>query len=142
LRLFKPILERVAELQAEANKRIEDKLDLSRETIGKRLRIASRMAERQENPAALAQCELGMARVFHSNITQDDTTNIDFTKARSMQDIGRKLLQSVGFAAPDDDSIKAAIEANNIFVDALQTIHSRAARTLDAAPMLTESASN
>src|SRR5262245_3692731 len=71
LKKDQPILQRVKELQAEANKRIEDKLDLSRETIGKRLRIASKMAERQENPAALAQCELGMAKVFHSNITQD-----------------------------------------------------------------------
>jgi hypothetical protein len=32
-----------------------------------------------------------------------------------MQYIGRKLLQSVGFASPDDHSIKAAIEANDAF---------------------------
>jgi hypothetical protein len=41
-------------------------------------------------------------------------------KRHSMQDIGRKLLQSVGFAAPDDASIAAAIKANDAFVERLE----------------------
>ncbi len=43
-----------------------------------------------------------------------------------MQDIGRKLLQSVGFASPDDASIQAAIEANDAFVERLEAIRDRA----------------
>jgi hypothetical protein len=43
-----------------------------------------------------------------------------------MQDIGRKLLQSVGFAAPDDASIVAAIEANDAFVARLEAIRDAA----------------
>jgi len=39
-----------------------------------------------------------------------------------MQDIGRKLLQSVGFASPDDVSIQAAIEANDAFIARLEAI--------------------
>jgi len=39
-----------------------------------------------------------------------------------MQDIGPKLLQSVGFASPDDASIQAAIEANDAFVGRLEAI--------------------
>ena len=37
-----------------------------------------------------------------------------------------KLLQSVGFKEPDDVSIRAAIEANDKFIDDLQAIHQRA----------------
>jgi hypothetical protein len=43
-----------------------------------------------------------------------------------MQDIGRKLLQSVGFASPDDVSVKAAIEANDAFVSRLEQIRDKA----------------
>src|SRR6266480_7981235 len=49
LNRVKPIIERVRELQAEANKRLEPKLDLSRERVGRRLDLASRMAEQQKN---------------------------------------------------------------------------------------------
>jgi len=125
LKKVKPILDRVRELQAEANKRLEPKLDISRETIGKRLRIASKMAEDDRNPAAMATCELGMAKVFHSVPGVDDNPQ-DFSTARNMTDVGRKLLQSVGFASPDDISIRAAIDANDAFIDALQAIHKRA----------------
>src|SRR5262249_32313610 len=82
LKKVKPILDRVRELQAEANKRLEPKLDISRETIGKRLRIAYR------NPAAMATCELGMAKVFH-HVSDNSTAPQDFNSAESMQDIGR-----------------------------------------------------
>jgi hypothetical protein len=36
--------------------------------------------------------------------------------------IGRKLLQSVGFASPDDASISLAIEANDAFIARLKAI--------------------
>jgi len=49
-----------------------------------------------------------------------------------MTDIGRKLLQSVGFASPDDHSIQAAVEANDTFIDRLKAISEAAqGRTLD-----------
>jgi hypothetical protein len=37
-----------------------------------------------------------------------------------MKDIGRKLLQSIGLASPDDVSIQAAIEANDAFIASLR----------------------
>src|SRR5262245_253186 len=73
-RLFKkvqPLSERIKELQAEANKRLEPELDLTRETVGKRLRLASRMAEEQKNPAAIVTSELGLAKVFGLDVAQD-----------------------------------------------------------------------
>jgi hypothetical protein len=51
---------------------------------------------------------------------------IDFAQANSMQDIGRKLLQSVGFNEPDDVSIQAAIEANDTLIATLEAIRDAA----------------
>jgi hypothetical protein len=48
-----------------------------------------------------------------------------------MQDIGRKLLQSVGFREPDDVSIAAAIEANDAFIERLEAIRDKAGQTID-----------
>jgi hypothetical protein len=50
-------------------------------------------------------------------------------RSRALQDVGRKLLQSVGFAEPDDVSIRQAIALNDKFIDDLQAIHQRAQQT-------------
>jgi hypothetical protein len=39
---------------------------------------------------------------------------------------GRKLLQSIGFASPDDVSIRSAVEANDQFIARLEAIHRQA----------------
>jgi hypothetical protein len=65
LRKVKPIIDRVRELQAEATKRLQPKLDLSRERIGRRLDLASQLAENQGNAQAIVASELGIAKVFH-----------------------------------------------------------------------------
>jgi hypothetical protein len=119
------VWERIGELQAEANKRLEPKIDLSRERIGRRLHLASQMAEQDRNPNGITAAELGIAKVFHP-IDAPDPNHIDFNSAQSMQDIGRKLLQSIGFKEPDDASIREAIELNDTFIDGLQAIHQRA----------------
>jgi hypothetical protein len=43
-----------------------------------------------------------------------------------MHEIGERLLQSVGFASPDDVSIQAAIEANDVFIARLEAIRDAA----------------
>ena len=83
------------------------------------------MAEQQQNPAAIVNSELGIAKVFHRIDTPQDTQQ-DFNSAKSMTDIGRKLLQAVGFKEPDDVSIAAAIEANNAFIAQLEAIRQQA----------------
>src|SRR5215470_2119945 len=119
------VWERIGELQAEANKRLEPKIDLSRERIGRRLHLASQMAEQDRNPNGITAAELGIAKVFHRLDTQDDNPT-DFTTAKTMHDVGCKLLQSVGFKEPDDVSIQAAIEANDAFIARLEAIRDRA----------------
>jgi len=48
---------------------------------------------------------------------------IDFNEAKNMREIGVKLLQSIGFREPDEDSIQLAIQANNDFIMTLKRIH-------------------
>src|SRR5262249_31259353 len=112
LRKVKPILERVRELQAEANKRLQPKLDLSRERIGRDLDQASRIAAEQKNASAMVASALGIAKVFHS-VPNENEERFNFKSATSMHDIGRKLLMTVGMENPDDASIALAVEAND-----------------------------
>jgi hypothetical protein len=86
LRRVKPIADRVRELQAEANARLQPKLDLSRERVGKRLDLASRIAEEDRNATAIINSELGIAKVFH-RIEEQEPNKIDFQSANSMKEI-------------------------------------------------------
>ena len=80
--------------------------------------------------AAAVSAILGKAKIL--NIIDAPKPNTDFATANSMQDIGRKLLQSVGFSAPDDASVQAAIEANDAFVAKLEAIrHAAQGLTID-----------
>src|SRR5262245_1656358 len=122
LRRVKPILERVRELQAEANARLQPNIDLSRERIGRRLDKASRIAEEQGNASAMATSELGIAKVFGLAKAGEGYNPIDPSNAESMSDIGRLLLQSVGATSPSQAAINLAVEANNAFVERLEQI--------------------
>jgi hypothetical protein len=64
--------------------------------------------------------------VFGHFNTSPDHDSTDFASAKSMTDIGRKLLQSVGFKEPDDVSIKEAIAANDEFIKELERIRNAA----------------
>ena len=125
------IFDRVQELQQEHYKRVNKKIDLSKERVGRRLDLASTLAEQDRNVQGIVASELGIAKVFHRFDTQNDD-QLDFKSARSMQDIGRKLMQSVGVREPSDDDIQAAIEANDAFIARLEAIRDAAQRlTLD-----------
>ena len=131
LRRAKPILDRVRELQAEANKRLEPKLDLSRERIGRNLDYASALAKQQGNAQAIVASELGIAKVFH-RLDASDAKPTDFNAATSMQDIGKRLLESIGFREPDPFSIAEAVRLNNLFIEQLEAIRDAAGQLIDA----------
>jgi len=114
--------ERVKELQAEALARIERKLDVSRERVGKRLDMASRLAEQQGNPANIVAAEAQLAKVFGLHKATDQYNPVDFNSAKSMDEIGRLLLQTVGATSPSQAQINLAVEANNLFVARLEQI--------------------
>ena len=62
LRKVKPVVDRIRELQEQALARIDRKLDISRERIGRRLDLASRMAESGNDPGTIVSSELGLAK--------------------------------------------------------------------------------
>jgi hypothetical protein len=129
-RLMLTIANRVRELQEESNKRLQTKVDLSRERVGRRLDLASRMAEEQKNPQGIVASELGIAKVFHEQHNREAKPQ-ELNPSDSTKDIGRKLLQSMGLREPDDVSIQAAVEANDLFVSTLEDICLKAQATIN-----------
>jgi len=119
---------RIAELLHEAQNKVTTKRAYDIETISERMALASRIAEEDRNPSALYGAEKAIAEVRGIIVKNGNPNpnNIDFATANSMQEIGRKLLQSVGFREPDDVSIKEAIEANDEFIKELKRIRNAA----------------
>jgi hypothetical protein len=125
------VSERIHELQAEQLARITPKLDLSKERIGRRLDLASTIAEQERNAANIVAAETAIAKIFHAIRDETDTPQ-DFKSAKNMHDIGRRLLMSCGLREPDDASVALAVEANDTFVDRLHEICRQAQSTLEA----------
>ena len=116
---------RIAELLYEAQQQATKKRAFDIETISERMALASRIAEEDRNPSALYGAEKAIAEV-RGIIVKNGNPNpnkIDFNSAQSLQEIGRKLLQSVGFSEPDDVSVARAVELNDTFIDGLQQIY-------------------
>jgi hypothetical protein len=120
-RLLSRVIQRVRELQQiGAQNAVETVEKMARE-----LNEIQYEARADKAHAAAVSAVLGKARLL--NMMPDEAPKpIDFAKANSMQDIGCKLLQSVGFASPDNLSIAAAIEANDAFVARLEEIRRKA----------------
>ena len=76
---------------------------------------------RTRNPARYCQIS---AQLIAANEPDD---GLDFKSAKTMQDIGLKLLKSVGMpdAAITDELVQAAIDANNAFIAQLEAIRDR-----------------
>ena len=117
------IFDRVRELQEQA-------AELTKETADKcvqELNELRRDAHHNKAYGAAVAAVMGKVKILNLIVDQHQFRGeIDFSQASSMEDVGRKLLQSVGFKEPDDVSIQAAIEANDAFIDDLQAIHQRA----------------
>ena len=123
------IFDRVKELQQEA-------AELTKETAEKCVQELNQLrkdAHSNKAYGAAVAAVMGKVKILNLIVDQHEFRGkVDFSQARSMEDIGRKLLQSVGFEEPDNVSIQAAIVLNDKFIDALQAIHQRAQqRTLE-----------
>ena len=113
------IFDRVKELQQEAAERTQE----TAEKCVQEHNQLRRDAHSDKAYGAAVAAVMGKAKILNLIVDQPPNTSVDFTTANSMQDIGRKLLQSIAFASPDDASIQAAIEANDAFIDRLKAIH-------------------
>ena len=126
-RIVQPIRERIQELQEEQKAKLELKDRFTRETLAKRMALASKIAEEDRNPTAIATSEMGIAKLYGLITDKVESTNkADFASAQSMDELGKRLLQTVGFASPDAGSIREAIEANDVFVAELERIRDAA----------------
>ena len=127
-RLLSRVIQRVRELQAQAAERTQE----TAEKCVQELNQLRRDAHSDKAYGAAVAAVMGKAKILNLSGDQPPNTSVDFSSAKSMQDVGRKLMQSVGFASPDEVSIQAAIELNDKFIDDLQAIHQRAhALTID-----------
>ena len=117
------IAERVRELQEQAAERAGESADKCIQELNQLRKDAH--SDKAYGPAVAAV--MGKAKILNLVVDQHAlVTEQDFSTANSMHEIGKRLLQSIGFSEPDDVSIQAAIELNNNFVDGLQAIHQRA----------------
>ena len=117
------ILERVHELQAQA---AEDTKETAEKCVQELNQLRKDAHSNKAYSAAVAAV-MGKVKILNLIVDQHDFRGtVDFSQASSMEDIGRKLLQSIGFKEPDDASIREAIELNDTFIDGLQAIHQRA----------------
>jgi Terminase small subunit len=121
-RLLSRVIQRVRELQAQAAERTQE----TAEKCVQELNQLRRDAHADKAYGAAVAAVMGKAKILNLRVDEPPNTSVDFSSAKSMQDVGRKLLQSVGFASPDDASIQAAIEANDAFIDRLQAIRDAA----------------
>jgi hypothetical protein len=117
---------------AEAQAKATNKRAYTINEVTDRLALASRIAEEDRIPSALTQAERTIAEVRGLIIKNQNISpnGVNFANAQSMAEIGKMLLQSVGFVAPDDVSIADAVQLNNVFVEGLEAIRRRADATL------------
>jgi hypothetical protein len=116
------IAERIKELQAIAAENAQESADKCVQELNQ----LRRDAHSDKAYGAAVAAVMGKVKILNLIVDQPPNTSVDYNSANSMQDIGRKLLQSVGFSSPDDASIATAIEANNAFVRRLEEISATA----------------
>jgi len=118
-----PVVERIRELQEQALARVDRKLDISRERIGRRLDMASRKAEDDGNTANIIAAETALAKIFGLVKTSSTYDPNDLDNAQSAEHLATLLLQSVGLDPPFTAAeIESAVGANDAFVEALERI--------------------
>src|SRR5215469_16695628 len=117
------ILDRVHELQAKAAEETKE----TAEKCVQELNQLRKDAHSNKAYSAAVAAVMGKAKILNLIVDQHQfRSQIDFSQASSMEDIGRKLLQTVGFNEPDDVSIKEAIAANDEFIKELERIRNAA----------------
>ena len=117
------IAERVRELQEQAAERTGESADKCVQELNQ----LRKDAHSDKAYGAAVAAVMGKAKILNLVVDQHALVPAqDFSTANSMHEIGKRLLQSVGFTEPDDASIQAAIEANDSFIARLETIRDKA----------------
>jgi hypothetical protein len=123
-RLLSRVIHRVRELQAQAAERTQE----TAEKCVQELNQLRRDAHADKAYAAAVSAVMGKAKILNLDTTEPAAT--DFKSARNMNDIGERLLRSVGMREPSPLDVAAAIEANDKFIAELEAIRDRAINTI------------
>jgi hypothetical protein len=118
------ILDRVRELQAEAAQEVKETI----EKCVAELNEDRRDAKAQGQHSAAISAVMGKAKLLGlvTERHEDVTGKPDFSKATSLEDVGIKLLQSVGYAEPSPGDVALALEAHEHMIAQLEAIAERA----------------
>ena len=126
-RLLSRVIHRVRELQAQAAERTQE----TAEKCVQELNQLRRDAHADKAYAAAVSAVMGKAKILNLSVDQPPNTSVDFSSAKSMQDLGERLLKSVGLREPSPLDVAAAIEANDRFIAELEAIAAKAQATLE-----------
>jgi hypothetical protein len=117
------ILDRVRELQAEAAQEVKETID----KCVAELNEDRRDAKAQGQHSAAISAVMGKAKLLGLVTDKhEDVTKPDFSKATSLNDIGLKLLQAVGYSSPSPADVALALEAHGAMIAQLEAIAERA----------------
>jgi hypothetical protein len=118
------ILDRVVELQQAAAEHVKETVDKCVKELNQLKEDAQ--ADKAYGPAVSAV--MGKAKLLGlvTDKHQDVTDRPDFSTATTLNDIGVKLLESVGYASPSPDDVALALEAHAAFTAQLEAIAERA----------------
>src|SRR5437667_4772138 len=115
--------ERIKELQVIAAEQAVESADKCVQELNE----LRRDAHSDKAYGAAVAAVMGKAKILNLMVDQHALVPAqDFSTAKSMHEIGKRLLQSIGFTEPDDASIQDAIEANDSFIARLETIRDSA----------------
>jgi len=118
------ILDRVRELQAEAAQEVKETIDKCVAELNEDRRDAKAKGQH----AAAISAVMGKAKLLGlvTDKHQDMTKHPDFDQATSYDDVGRMLLQSVGYGTPSASDVALALECHRLFTAKLEAIAERA----------------
>jgi hypothetical protein len=116
--------ERIKELQAIAAEHVLESADKCVQELNQLRRDAH--SDKAYGPAVSAV--MGKAKLLGlvTDKHEEVTSKPDFSKATSLEDVGIKLLQSVGYAEPSPADVALALEAQGELVATLEAIAERA----------------
>lgn len=118
------IIARVQELQSEAAQHAKESID----KLVRELNEDRQLARSLDMPSAASAATLGKAKLLGLTVDkhEDVTKRPDFSTATSLNDVGIKLLESVGYASPSASDVALALDAHAAFTAQLEAIAERA----------------
>jgi hypothetical protein len=117
------IFDRVRELQEQAAERAAESADKCVQELNQ----LRQDAHSDKAYGAAVAAVMGKAKILNLVVDQHAlVTAQDWNTAQSTHEMGKRLLQAIGFNEPDGVSIAAAIEANDAFIARLEAIRDAA----------------